>query len=121
MTDELDGYRTNPMLLGRRLADDAADNSVLFRAMYLGDVALRAMQGTATAEDTRTLIAQMIADCEIEAKECLERIVKETDLTTDLVRDLHFRAHVCAQIIGRINQFVRDGHTAAMQLAEETK
>lgn len=118
MTDTLDGFRSNALLMGAKIAKPS-ENGELFQRMYLGDIALSIMQGIGTNESARELVANLIAYSEQEVQQLAAQLVKLDTLDTDEARHLHFEARVSAAILGRINQFVRDGHHAAMLLGDK--
>lgn len=118
MTDTLDGFRSNALLMGAKIAKPS-ENGELFQRMYLGDIALSIMQGIGTNESARELVANLIAYSEQEVQQLAARLVREESLDSDEARKLHFEARVSASILGRINQFVRDGHAAAMILGDK--
>lgn len=117
MTDVLDGFRANSLLMASKIAKPS-ENGELFQRMYLGDIALAIMQGLGNNESARELVANLIAYSEQEVKQLAARLVKLESLDSEEARRLHFEARVSASILGRINQFVRDGHAAAMLLGD---
>lgn len=119
MTDALDGYRSNALLLGSKINKASSEDGELFQRMYLGDIALSIMQGMGTDGGARELVANLIALSEQDVQQLAARLVKLPSLDCEEARKLHFEARVSAAILGRINQFVRDGHSAAMLLGDK--
>lgn len=118
MTDTLDGFRSNAMLMAKKISAPS-ENGELFQKMYLGDIALSIMQGLGTDAGARELVANLIAWCEQDVQQMATKLVRLENLDSEEARSLHFEARVSAAILGRINQFVRDGHSAAMYLADK--
>lgn len=118
MTDTLDGFRSNALLMGSKIAKPS-ENGELFQRMYLGDIALAIMQGLGNNETARELVANLIAYSEQEVQQLAANLVRLDSLDSEQARRLHFDARVSAAILGRINQFVRDGHAAAMSLGDK--
>lgn len=118
MADTLDGFRSNALLMGAKVAKPS-ENGELFQRMYLGDIALAIMQGLGNNDSARELVANLIAYSEQEVQQLAARLVKLQSLDCEEAKQLHFEARVSASILGRINQFVRDGHTAAMILGDK--
>lgn len=118
MTDTLEGFRSNALLMGAKIAKPS-ENGELFQRMYLGDIALSIMQGLGNNDSARELVANLIAYSEQEVQQLAARLVKLDSLDCEEARQLHFDARVSAAILGRINQFVRDGHAAAMLLGDK--
>lgn len=117
--DALDGFRTNPMLLARALSDPKVEKDALYHAMYVGDCALRVMTGVASREDAVTLVANLIAHCEVDVQRNLKALLECHDLTDKRAEEAHFDARVSAAILTRLNQFIRDGSGAAMELKSQ--
>lgn len=116
--DTLDGFRSSALLMASKV-NKPSENGELFQRMYLGDIALSIMQGLGTNESARELIANLIAYSEQEVQRLATHLVRMESLDSEEARRLHFEARVSAAILGRINQFVRDGHAAAMALADK--
>ena len=118
MSDSLEGFRTNPLLLAPKIGRPQ-DNKELFQAMYVGDIALSVMQGLATNESAAELVANLIAVCEVEVRQYMQRLLECENLDSKEARDIHFEARVSAAVLTKLNKMVRDGHSAAMQLGDK--
>jgi hypothetical protein len=113
--DPLEGFRA-PLAGLARHVEKAAPDDALWQRLYLGDAASKIMRGVAARVDIAKVLAMMIAQCEVEVQVACNTILDATDLTDPVARKAHFDARVSAAILGRINQYVRDGTRAGEEI-----
>lgn len=87
--------------------------------MYLGDAALKLMQGVGSRKDIGHVMGEVIMRCENELRENTIALLALTDSRSDEAQQLHFECRVCAGIISHINQLVREANDAADQYTNQ--
>lgn len=118
MTDDpLDGFRATVVsVAGHIHAADPNPSNALWQRLYLGDAASKIMRGVAEREDIARVLAMMIAQCELDVQASCRSMIAEEDVTSAASRKAHFDARIAAGILGRMNQYINDGATAAEQI-----
>lgn len=100
------------------MAAESGDDLQLQRmtdAMYLGDAAVKLMEGTAKRRDITTVMAEVISRVEREIREKTIKLLEITDSRSDEAQKLHFECRVCAGILSHLNQLVSEGLEAEDQ------
>lgn len=100
---------------------EAKDDGRLFDLMFIGRTAYRAMQGVGENKDVAKLVAQMIADCEIEIRASSMLLMAETDPGSEAARKAHFNARVAARMVGLLNDYVSRGYEAQDSINHPTE
>jgi hypothetical protein len=120
MTDDpLEGFRSVRAVA--REIEHADPDSELWGRLYLGDAASKIMRGVANREDITKVMASLIAQCELDTQDSCRTLLEQTSLNDPAALKAHFDARISAGIVGRINQFVRDGFAASEFINNPTK
>lgn len=87
-------------------------DQALFDNMFIGVTALQLMRGVMDFKQAPLVLAQMVADCELEIRQESMTMLGEFDSGSPAARAAHFNARVAAGIIGRLNEYIRRGQAA---------
>jgi hypothetical protein len=111
-SDPLDGFRA-PLNAVAMQVEQLSPESALWQRLYLGDAASKIMRGVAERTDIAKVMAHMVAQCELDAQAACRALIAESDMQSADARKAHFDARISAEILGRLNQYINDGLTAA--------
>lgn len=108
--------------LARRLQDEANaevidPNPARFERLLVGNVARDVLAGAAANPQlVGKLLAQLVADCEMNIRDAMEKLLTLTDPSGEEARDLHFKARVARSLVNVLRQYVSLAEEAHDQL-----
>lgn len=90
-----------------------------YRRMLLGVAAEKAQAGMAEGNDNSQVLGALISHAEDDAMAAMRELLSIDDLSSAPAREAHYAARVAAGVVSYVNDMIRDGIRASIEITEE--